>query len=155
MTFGNRLNECMERANISQRQLAAIVGATPTQLNYWVKDKRQPDIPYIRKLAQALNVSTDYLICNDEYVNTSNSTVSERAMMVAQAYDLMSDYGKSLIDMIIKQEETYTVLRIPLFNAAHDSDVYARYNAKKEVEELENEPYTTPGEGISTSMVID
>lgn len=64
MTFGERLYECMQQAGYSQKQLAEKINITPTRLNYWIKDKRQPDIPWIRALADALNVSTDYLIGN-------------------------------------------------------------------------------------------
>lgn len=72
MTFGERLFTCIKNANITQKELAAQIGATPTQLNYWIKDKRQPDIPYIRSLAKVLNVSADYLIGNDVNVLTSD-----------------------------------------------------------------------------------
>lgn len=64
MTFGERLALCVERTGLKQKQLAEMIEVTPTRLNYWIKDKREPDIAYIRKLAKALNVSTDYLIGN-------------------------------------------------------------------------------------------
>lgn len=64
MTFGERLYACMQQAGYSQKQLAEKIDVTPTRLNYWIKDKRQPDIPWIRALSAALNVSTDYLIGN-------------------------------------------------------------------------------------------
>ena len=68
MTFGDRLLRCMKEAGITQKHMAETIGATPTQLNYWIKNKRQPDIPFIRSLAVALNVSADYLIGNDAFV---------------------------------------------------------------------------------------
>lgn len=64
MTFGERLNECMKQAGYTQKQLAEKLNITPVRLNYWIKDKRQPDIPWIKALSDALNVSTDYLIGN-------------------------------------------------------------------------------------------
>ena len=66
MTFGERLAECMKKAGYNQKQLAEKIEITPVRLNYWIKDKRQPDIPLIRKLASALGVSADYLIGNEE-----------------------------------------------------------------------------------------
>lgn len=138
MTFGERLVECMEAAGISQRKLAGMVGATPTQLNYWAKDKRQPDIPYIRKLAKALGVSTDRLIGNDDF--DGNESVSDEAMKVARAFDKMSDYGKSMIEAILQNEKKYEVkARLPVIITAHDSNVYAQYHAKQELKELQQE----------------
>ena len=138
MTFGSRLTRCMEEAGVSQRQLAITVGATPTQLNYWVKDKRQPDIPYIKKLAQALNVSADYLIGNDEYAEGTENEVSGEAMKIAKAFDKMSDYGKSLMRCIVDNEMSYIITkRVPVVGeAVLDGSFEAKVASKREYNEL-------------------
>lgn len=64
MTFGERLVKSREAAGYNQKQLAEALGITPTRLNYWEKDKRQPDVEMIKALSMALNVSADYLIDN-------------------------------------------------------------------------------------------
>lgn len=61
-TFGQRLVASREKRNLSQKELAEKLGITPTRLNYWEKDKREPAIEMIKALAQALDVDTDYLI---------------------------------------------------------------------------------------------
>ena len=62
MTFGERLSMYIAKAGTSQKQLAEAIGVTPTRLNYWVKDKREPDVFYIKALAQALGVTGDDLL---------------------------------------------------------------------------------------------
>ena len=80
MTFGERLSECIKSAGYTQKQLAEQIGVTPVRLNYWIKDKRQPDIPWIKKIASALDVSADYLIGNIENSegNAMDALVKER-----------------------------------------------------------------------------
>ncbi len=61
-TFGQRLVFAREQRNFTQKDLASKLGITPTRLNYWEKDKREPAIAMIKALAQILNVDTDFLI---------------------------------------------------------------------------------------------
>lgn len=62
MTFGERLSMYIAKAGTTQKQLAEAIGVTPTRLNYWVKDKREPDVFYIKALAKALGVTGDDLL---------------------------------------------------------------------------------------------
>lgn len=112
MTFGERLSLCIERAGLKQKQLAEMIEVTPTRLNYWIKDKREPDIAYIKKLAEVLNVSTDYLIGNVSDAVSPNAAsgysdlqdspalISEQALHIAALYDTTTDQGRELFDSI-------------------------------------------------------
>lgn len=64
MTFGERIVFYRSKKRINQKQLAQILGITPTRLNYWEKDKRQPDVAMIKAISEALEVSPDILIGN-------------------------------------------------------------------------------------------
>lgn len=64
MTFGERIVFYRGKKKINQKQLAKILGITPTRLNYWEKDKRQPDVSMIKAISDALEVSPDILIGN-------------------------------------------------------------------------------------------
>ena len=64
MTFGERIVFYRGKKKINQKQLAQILGITPTRLNYWEKDKRQPDVSMIKAISDALEVSPDILIGN-------------------------------------------------------------------------------------------
>lgn len=66
MTFGEKITKAREDMNLNQRQLAVLLDVTPTRLNYWEKDKREPDVEMIKKLSSVLQVSADYLIGNTE-----------------------------------------------------------------------------------------
>ena len=99
MTFGERLVEAREQLGLNQRQLAEILEITPTRLNYWEKDKRQPDVPMIKALARALQVSADYLIGNDPITNIKKApSLSDEAMKLAKDYDInLDDWGQKAV----------------------------------------------------------
>lgn len=115
MTFGERLSECIRNAGYSQKQLAERIGVTPVRLNYWIKDKRQPDIPWIKKLAVELDVSADYLIGNSsaEVSNALDALVEERNL---------SNSDRNLIEGILnltpEQREALTAFASSLVEAA-------------------------------------
>ena len=79
MTFGERIVFYRSKKNINQKQLAQILNITPTRLNYWEKDKRQPDVAMIKALSDALEVSPDVLIGNvpEDVEPTKNSPEPE------------------------------------------------------------------------------
>lgn len=81
MTFGERIVFYRSQKNINQKQLAQILGITPTRLNYWEKDKRQPDVSMIKAISEALEVSPDILIGNatDESEQIKKSPTPEGA----------------------------------------------------------------------------
>lgn len=121
MTFGERLYECMQQAGYSQKQLAEKINITPTRLNYWIKDKRQPDIPWIRVLADALNVSTDYLIGN-----TPESPSKPEALYVCMpSGDAVTDGLRHSLHSLIDQ------LSLPDLTLIRDLILKIVHNEKK------------------------
>lgn len=64
MSFGSKIVDARKNLGMTQRALADAIGVSATRLNYWEKDKRQPDVEMIKKLAHVLDVSGDYLIDN-------------------------------------------------------------------------------------------
>ena len=62
MTFGERLIERRGEKGFNQKEFASALGITPTRLNYWEKNKREPDVEMLKKIASILEVSTDELI---------------------------------------------------------------------------------------------
>ena len=67
MSFSTRIVERRVQLKISQKELAKRIGVTPTRLNYWEKGKREPNMYYISAIAQALDISCDYLLEKSEF----------------------------------------------------------------------------------------
>ena len=60
--FANKLRELRNEKNISQFQLANIIHATQTQISKWENGAIEPSLTQLQQLANALEVSTDYLL---------------------------------------------------------------------------------------------
>lgn len=106
MTFGERLVKAREDAGYNQKQLANVLGITPTRLNYWEKNKREPDVYNINQIASALNISADYLIGN----NTANiysgmsGNLSQKEQEHIKKYRVLDEHGKEMVDVVLDKE---------------------------------------------------
>ena len=63
MTIGERIVIARHRCGMSQADLVRAMGAGSVKhVSTWENGRGNPSTHYIRKLAQALNVSADYLL---------------------------------------------------------------------------------------------
>lgn len=62
MTFGQRLKQLIDDRNITQSQLAKELNITPSTLNGYVNDHREPDFQTLALFVRYFKVSSDYLL---------------------------------------------------------------------------------------------
>lgn len=62
MSLGERIKYLRQLNNLSQNDLAQIIGTSQTQIWKYETDKNEPTSGVIIALARALNTSTDYLL---------------------------------------------------------------------------------------------
>lgn len=60
--FGERLRELRKQKNLTQRQLADLIGVKNSIISFYEVGDRIPSPEVIIKLASALHVSADYLL---------------------------------------------------------------------------------------------
>ena len=60
--FTNKLKELRSEKNITQNQLASLIRATQTQISKWENGTIEPNLTQLEQLANALEVTTDYLL---------------------------------------------------------------------------------------------
>ena len=60
--FRERLKKIRENRGLSQSQLADMIGLPPSSISHFENGPRKPSFDNLRKLASALNVSTDFLL---------------------------------------------------------------------------------------------
>ena len=60
--FGNKLRQLRKEKNLSQKQLAALIGVKNSIISFYELGDRVPSPAVIKKLAVALHVSSDYLL---------------------------------------------------------------------------------------------
>lgn len=70
MTLGEIIRKNRKKAGLSQKQLGLLCGYIPTSaervVQYWEKDAREPSVKVLRKLADALGLTLDQLIPEDD-----------------------------------------------------------------------------------------
>lgn len=60
--FGNRLRKLRKQKNLTQKQLASLIGVKNSIISFYEVGDRIPSPEIIIKLATALNVSSDFLL---------------------------------------------------------------------------------------------
>lgn len=70
-TLGKRILKLLNEKNLTQKELAKIVGTTEVSIGRYINDKREPNATMLASIASALNVSTDYLLGRPNSHNTS------------------------------------------------------------------------------------
>jgi len=70
MSVGQRTRMRRQVLKLTQQELAKDVGLSPQHISAIEQDKRAPSLPSLAKLAEALGVTTDYLVTGKEGVIT-------------------------------------------------------------------------------------
>lgn len=65
LDFANRLKLLRKSAGMTQAKLAELASMDPSAIAHLEGDRRKPSFHNIRKLAKALNISTDVLLNHD------------------------------------------------------------------------------------------
>ena len=103
------IKEAREKAGFSQKELAEIIGVAPNTFHGYESGKHDPKSDLLVKIAQACNVSVDYLlgVSSQTYNDTkkSSSDISEEARKIARSYDKMPPHGKGAVRAILNYEE--------------------------------------------------
>jgi len=60
-TFPSRLTSLLKERGITQAEFAARIGVTPQEVSYWKKG-REPKFSVVKRTAEFLEVTTDYLL---------------------------------------------------------------------------------------------
>ena len=77
-----RLTTAREAAELSQKNLADVLGVDPVSVNRWEHGESRPSWEYLRKISKVLSVSIDYLLENDE-VETFDAEETELILKAA------------------------------------------------------------------------
>ena len=71
MNIGSKLRYLIEEANITQRQLADALHISPSALNGYINQGKEPDYATLVRIADYFHTSTDYLLGHSNIRNAS------------------------------------------------------------------------------------
>lgn len=96
--FNLILKDCRENRNISQTALAEKSGLQPSAISHFEADSRKPSFDNLRKLADALNVTTDYLLGREIQPNQSDLIFRHSQNLSDDDKKLAENFMKMLAD---------------------------------------------------------
>lgn len=109
MTFGERLKLEREKRDLSKGELSKMIGLHYSQLGRYERNEASPKSEVLKKLANALDLTTDYLM-NGSLSELANDRISDKKLISSfQKISTLSDESQkvvlALIDAFIFQQE--------------------------------------------------
>ncbi len=83
--LGDKIREIRLAKKISQVELARILDVTKQSVSNWENENIQPSIEMLSKIADAFNVSTDFLLSRDDRRYLDVTGVSEELIQNLQS----------------------------------------------------------------------
>lgn len=121
MDIGDRIKKAREKQHLSQKELAAKLGITPTVIsNYETNRKNDPRASTIRKIADVLDVSADYLLNIENLAEEENEQHQEALNLTKKIDNLPKG----------KREQIYLTID-NLLNLLQDTDEKQHQEEKK------------------------
>jgi transcriptional regulator with XRE-family HTH domain len=93
MSIGENLKKARKARGLSQEQLAKLLNVSSVTISRYENNFRSPDSDMLRKLADALSVSADYLIGRSDYMGTAAAHRADNVME-----DLPEEAQRSLME---------------------------------------------------------
>jgi len=108
--FKDRLRRARENRGMSQADLGVKTGLQPAAVSHFETGQRAPSFDNLRKLADALNVSVDYLLGRiDEEQHGHGLAAAPRAKLLFRNVEKLSEDAFSqledMAEMLRKREE--------------------------------------------------
>ena len=100
MTFGERLTQVRKRKNLSQADIGKKVSINGDAYGRYERNEVRPTIEMAVKIAQALEVSLDYLTGNSDIELDKNTL--DRVQEVTKLTDKDKDYIYVTLDALIR-----------------------------------------------------
>lgn len=79
--LGSRIANIRKEKNMSQSQLAVLLGVGPSTVGMYEQGRRTPDLDTLVRLAKVFNVSLDYLITGKEWREESHPKIGRYEMI--------------------------------------------------------------------------
>ncbi len=85
-----KLFEIMEQRGIKAKKLSEAIGASTGNISDWKSGRSSPSIEVLPKIAEFLNVSTDYLLGLDDVLNR-NTSLSDDIQELIDLYNSLPE----------------------------------------------------------------
>lgn len=108
-TFGKRLTEVRKLKKLSQDDIGKKVGVHGAVIGRYERDEVKPSIEMAKDLAQALEVSLDYLVGSTDVL--LEKTVLDKILDIQKLKPQEKDHVFALLDAFLKQTKIQSILK--------------------------------------------
>lgn len=132
MSFGSRLKEKRESLNITQPQLAEMLGVSKGAIGNWETDVNSPRATLLYDLFDILHCDANYLFQDETKALYKNEATPEEFENIIKKYRDLDDHGKKMVNFTLEEEyerskklKEARIVQMPSHlqvNAAHDID---------------------------------
>jgi len=107
--FGKRLTEVRKLKKLSQDDIGKKVGVHGAVIGRYERDEVKPSIEMAKDLAQALEVSLDYLVGSTDVL--LEKTVLDKILDIQKLKPQEKDHVFALLDAFLKQTKIQSILK--------------------------------------------
>ena len=107
MSFGSRLRDKRNELNITQPQLAKMLGVSQSAVGSWETDVNSPRATLLYDLFEILHCDANYLFQDETRELYKNEATPEEFENIIKKYRFISEYspdGASVVDTILDRE---------------------------------------------------
>ena len=101
MDYFDRLKDEMSFQDITQKELADVIGVSINTIRGWFSKKVLPDLESAFKIAQFLKQPVEYFM-NGEIFPPNNYHLPTREIRLLENYDRLSTKEKNAVDNLVK-----------------------------------------------------
>lgn len=103
MAFGNKIKKLRKEKKFSQEEFAKQVGLSPNHISKIENNKLIPYAHAVKKIAEVLNISTDYLLFDDVPKNTDLSRFNDSDLVdLIFKVDALSQKERDAAKLLLK-----------------------------------------------------
>lgn len=114
MKLADKIKKIRKEKKISQAELAEIAGINPNHLSRLETDKFSPTIPVLKKMANALEVSIDYLLDEETEdipdVKIENKSLLDKVRLIDTLDEEDQQAITRIIDSMLTKQKMRTLL---------------------------------------------
>ncbi len=109
MAFSDRLAFARKQKKIKQADLGKMIGTSGDIIGKYERGENIPSIDVASKIANALDVTLDYLVKDGEYERIDNATL-KRLKDIQQLSEENKNHVFALLDAFIKQTKLQSIM---------------------------------------------
>lgn len=102
MSLADRIKSVRTRNGYTQRDLARVLSVKPATISAWEVGRNEPSLSMVKKLANVLGVSFEYLAGVDSKPDDDEKTLTTNQKLVAYSIDpdISDEERKDIIEMV-------------------------------------------------------